>query len=499
MSTLVYALSTVDADSAVRVLRSAGVEAKAVGSCAELRKELSVGTGALVILEEMLEGEVRTVIVEHVAAQQPWSDLPILVLAKRGADSTEAQKAVEHLGNVTVLERPVRVLALITAVRSALRGRRRQFEVRSLNERKDHLLATLAHELRNPLAPISNAAAVLKKQFPDPQAQRLTEIIGRQTSHLTRLVDDLLDVARITSGKIELQLAPSTVSQVVVHALEIASDAIQRSGNTLVVKQPEVPVPLLADHVRLVQAVSNLLLNAAKFTPPKGRIELRVDVAGPWVDFVVQDSGRGIDSDVIGSIFEMFDQGRATSEPSTGLGLGLHLAKSFAEMHGGFATVTSSGVGQGSEFRLSLPIIGEEQGDPPAASVSNIVNGLDVLVVDDNKDAAQTLQALLSSMGAKVSVAYDGQAAVSVVSQKKPDVIIMDIGMPVMDGYEAARRIRRLDSANTIVLVALTGWGQFSDKARASEAGFHVHLVKPLQLEELLVALAAALTAIAPA
>jgi signal transduction histidine kinase/ActR/RegA family two-component response regulator len=478
---LVYALSPTESALAVRVLAASGLQAQAIGAPAQLRSELAAGAGALLVMEEVLTGAVVAAVTDHLAAQPAWSDLPILVATKSGADSTEAHGAVVHLGNVTLLERPVRTMALASAARSALRSRKRQYEVRALNARKDQLLATLAHELRNPLAPISNAAAVLQRLFPAPQAANLVQIIQRQTTHLTRLVDDLLDVARITSGKLTLQLAPTTLSQVITHALEIAGEAIRSRQHTLAVDQPQVPVRLLADHVRLVQAVSNLLLNAAKFTPAGGEIALRAEVHGPAVEFTVRDSGRGIDAEALERIFDMFEQSRAVGEPSGGLGLGLHLVRA-----------ASAGLGHGSEFTLSLPVVQHDQAEGQLSDAAAARPALPqrVLVVDDNVDAARTLQTLLALHGVQVSVVHDGAQAVETVGRELPEAVVMDIGMPVMNGYEAARRIRARHSPSEVMLIALTGWGQYADRARATEAGFDFHFVKPLEVEALMACLA---------
>jgi CheY-like chemotaxis protein len=263
-------------------------------------------------------------------------------------------------------------------------------------------------------------------------------------------------------------------------------------GHRLAVEQPASPVQLVADHVRLVQAVSNLLLNAAKFTPPGGDIVLRVRANATRVDFTVIDSGRGIEREALERIFDMFEQARAAGEPSAGLGLGLHLARAFAELHGGTAFARSAGPGHGSEFTLRLPIVQPVETAAPQASIDRSALPRRVLVVDDNRDAAQTLQALLSLHGVEVAVAHDGAQAVEAVRRDAPSAVVMDIGMPVMNGYEAARRIRELRLPHDIVLIALTGWGQYADKASAAEAGFDFHFVKPLQIEDLIACLAKA-------
>jgi CheY-like chemotaxis protein len=387
----------------------------------------------------------------------------------------------------------VRTATLISAARLALRARERQYQVRTLNRRKDEFLATLAHELRNPLAPIRNAMAIVERLHPTPDIERLAGMVERQVSHLQRLVDDLLDMARITNGKVDLQVSRTTVADIVTHALEIAEATISAKAHRLTIQQPDETVVLQADHVRVVQTVANLLVNAAKFTPPSGSIALTVQTCGPMVEFRVGDSGKGIAAASLERIFDMFAQARAIGEPTGGLGIGLHLAKAFAELHGGTVVAHSDGAGKGSEFVLRLPVVMEADAVRPAqpgdAGVACKQPGK-VLVVDDNVDAASTLAALLGLQGIAVSVAYDGAAAVAAVQRDKPDAVVMDIGMPVMNGYDAARRIRGEFGEREPVLIALTGWGQFADKQRAKDAGFDSHLVKPVDFQELISCLA---------
>jgi signal transduction histidine kinase len=482
-----------DAHLAERVLQSAGIDAAVCASPSVLAEEFERGVGALLLAEETL-GEAMLAVLGRALEQQPqWSDLPVLVMAKRGADSLDAQRAVEHLGNVTMLERPVRTLTLVSAARAALRARDRQYEMRALNRRKDEFLATLAHELRNPLAPIRNAMAIVQRLHPSPQITSLVGMVDRQVSHLTRLVDDLLDVARITSGKLELQLSPTSARRVAAHALEIAQASLDAKGHHVRLEQPDDDLVLHADHVRLVQAVANLLVNAAKFTPPGGEVLLRVRREGAQVAFTVRDTGVGLAPGDLERIFDMFEQTRTIGEPTGGLGLGLHLTRAFAHLHGGTVQAGSAGPGQGSEFVLRVPVAGTWATEAAGAGTSAVAlpgSGRKVLVVDDNVDAATTLEALLSLHGMDVSVAYDGAAAVTHVESHQPDAVVMDIGMPVMNGYEAARRIRTRLPGHRPMLIALTGWGQYADKARATEAGFDVHFVKPLRIDELLGCLA---------
>ncbi|HEY1231679.1 MAG TPA: HAMP domain-containing sensor histidine kinase, partial [Ramlibacter sp.] len=345
-----------DAHLAERVLREGGIDAAVCPDEVDVAAGLDSGAGALLVAEEMLTPLLLSVLARFLQQQPPWSDLPVLVMAKRGAESLDVQRAVEHLGNVTMLERPVRTLSLVSAARSALRARERQYEMRALNQRKDEFLATLAHELRNPLAPIRNATAIMQRLHPSPQVTSLVGMVDRQVSHLTRLVDDLLDVARITSGKLELQLSATTARRVAAHALEIAQAATEAKGHRVAIEQPEGELYLRADHVRLVQALANLLVNAAKFTPPGGDIRLQVRQEGDGVAFAVRDNGVGLAPEDLDRIFDMFEQTRTVGEPTGGLGLGLHLTRAFAHLHGGTVRASSPGPGQGSEFVLRLPL-----------------------------------------------------------------------------------------------------------------------------------------------
>jgi signal transduction histidine kinase/CheY-like chemotaxis protein len=488
---LVFTGSAREGALAVRVLGARGIPSEFVRDAEELAARLP-GAGALLMVEEALAGAALGALLQHLDAQPPWSDLPILLLTRRGADSPGSRDAFERLGNVMLLERPVRTMTLVSAARSALRGRKRQYEVRALDARKDQMLATLAHELRNPLAPIRNVAEVLRRRFPAPEVDRLLGIVDRQLSHLTRLVDDLLDVARINSGKLELRKGATTTAAVVQHAIEIASGETAARGHRIEVDQPAQPAALLGDHVRVVQSVANLLVNAAKFTEGPGEIALKVRVSGATVEFSVRDRGRGIEPAQLEEIFGMFRQSRRAGEPSTGLGLGLHLTRAFADLHGGSVRARSDGPGHGSEFTLSLPIVVEpSQPVVPGVAASASLGPQKVLVVDDNADAANTLQMLLGLVGLDVAVAYDGAEAVRHVCSQPVDAVVMDIGMPGMNGYDAARAMCRCLAGRRPLLVALTGWGQYRDTTMATEAGFDFHFVKPLVLEDLLACLAA--------
>jgi signal transduction histidine kinase len=488
---LIYPAVARDGLLASKVLSSVGIETLICSGSEAVLRALAEGAGALLVVEEVVAGAAIHPLKRFVDTQPAWSDLPILVLTKRGADSLEAQRAVEHLGNVTLLERPVRTIALVSAAQSALRARERQYQVRLADQRKDEFLATLAHELRNPLSPIRTSIGLIRRLQPSDEVRKLTDIVDRQTVHLTRLVDDLLDVARITTGKVALNATHTTLSAVITHALEIAASSMQEKQHELEVVQPTEEFALDADHARIVQSVANLLVNAAKYTPPHGHIALTASVEGNVVTFRVRDDGRGLAPESLTRIFELFAQARSADEPPSGLGIGLNLARKFAELHGGSITATSDGLGRGSEFVLTLPVVvGVEQPASTGAAGASVDGaGRRVLVVDDNKDAADTLEAFLTMEGFSVAVAYDGAAALEKVQLHAPDVVLMDIGMPRMDGYEAARMLRA--AGRPLRLIALTGWGQALDKAKAQEAGFDRHFVKPVDLATIVEALRA--------
>ncbi|MES2413734.1 MAG: response regulator [Pseudomonadota bacterium] len=481
-----------DAVLTARVLQSVGIGSIICRSSLELLEQLGKGAGAVLMVEEVIAGASLRPVAEYVAAQPTWSDIPILLLTQSGADSSDVRRAVGKLGNVTLLERPVRTVALISAARSALRARERQYQVRDADQRKDEFLATLAHELRNPLAPIRTSMGILQHLHPDSaEVTRVRNIVDRQVTHLTRLVDDLLDVARITSGKVVLKTGHISLRSVVNHALEISGSAMETKKHHLEVHQPAQENVLVADHARLVQSVANLLVNAAKFTGEAGRIVLTVAVDGSNVTFSVRDNGIGLEPSSIEHIFDLFAQTPVPGEAPAGLGIGLSLARQFAQMHGGTLHAVSEGLGKGSEFVLTLPVLVKES--LPVAVEEKVDEEImkelttrKILVVDDNVDAADTLEALLGMDGFEVTTVYDGVAAVAAAADVKPDIVVMDIGMPGMDGYDAARMIRQQPGGDGMMLIALTGWGQSADKSRASQAGFNHHLVKPVDYDMLM-------------
>jgi signal transduction histidine kinase/ActR/RegA family two-component response regulator len=362
--------------------------------------------------------------------------------------------------------------------------------LREADRRKDEFLAMLAHELRNPLAPIRNSLHILRLLVRnDPTADSAGEMMERQVGHMVRLVDDLMEVSRITRGSIELRKERLEAAAIVRSAVETSRPVIDGARHELVIAVPSDPVTLEGDHVRLTQVISNLLNNAAKYTEAGGRIWLTIRREGGDALISVKDTGIGIPDDILPHVFDPFVQGaRTTPHTQGGLGIGLTLVKRLVEMHGGSVEARSDGAGRGSEFVVRLPLV--EQ--PPAVDASGrsgrssaVLTQRRVLVVDDNRDAAESMRLLLELLGAEVRVAYDGQDALELLESYQPAVVLLDIGMPGMDGHEVARRIRQRPQLGNVTLIALTGWGQDEDRRRSELAGFDHHLIKPADVRTL--------------
>ena len=362
------------------------------------------------------------------------------------------------------------------------------------NHRKDEFLAMLAHELRNPLAPISAAAQVLRLAPGQPdKVRQYSEVISRQVNHMTTLVNDLLDVSRVTRGMVQLEMAEVDVKAVVTQAAEQVHPLIEAGKHSLVVQLGAARASVLGDRARLIQVTANLLANAAKYTPAGGRILLSVAPADGKVRIDVADNGSGIDSDLLPQVFDLFVQGKRTPDRAQGgLGLGLALVKNIVAMHGGQVRVRSAGAGQGSTFTVELPLASGTVAAPaaPAAPAPAAVRGQRrILLVDDNVDAAQTLAALLEAAGHLVRTVNDPRAALPAAVTQMPDVFILDIGMPGIDGHALARQLRSQPALSGAVYIALTGYGQASDRASSRDAGFDHHLVKPVDAGRLLAVL----------
>jgi signal transduction histidine kinase/ActR/RegA family two-component response regulator len=468
---------------------------------AELFEEIEAGAGAVILADEALLPETSDGLLERLREQPPWSDLPLIVFT-RGQESSELLlERLVPLGNATILERPVRMSTLMSAVKAALRARRRQYEIRDLlrrqaeaDRRKDEFLAMLGHELRNPMAAIRNALWVLDEVgSEEPQEVRQREVIMRQTRHLVRMVDDLLDVSRVTLGKIILQRRPVDLRETAERCLaELGMETLARSNGLELSVEARTAV-VMGDPVRLEQVACNLLQNAIKYTPRGGRLRVTVDTEGEEAVLRVRDTGVGLSPGMLQTIFEPFAQVESSRQRSEGgLGLGLPLVRSLAEMHGGRVEALSDGPGRGSEFVVRLPLLTEEvqparfrkpaqtQAQAVAAARPEPAAGLHVLVVEDNEDGRESLRELLEIWGHEVSVAGSGPEGVEMAFSIRPEVALVDIGLPGLDGNEVARRIRSVLGGDEISLIAMTGYGQPEDRRRALQAGFDCYLVKPV-------------------
>jgi CheY-like chemotaxis protein/two-component sensor histidine kinase len=356
---------------------------------------------------------------------------------------------------------------------------------------KDEFIAVLAHELRSPLAPIRTSVGIIRAHATHPLVARCGDIIDRQTAHMARLLDDLLDTSRLSRNTLTLQRARLRLGDVLQSAMEIASPLIEQQRLELSMDGLDEPVWLDADHARLTQVFGNLLNNAAKYSKPGGRVDLIVRPGPGWVVVSVRDAGIGIAPDMLDRVFEPFTQATmARDHAPGGVGIGLSLAHRLVEMHGGTIQAMSEGTGSGSEFVVRLPVCPDEVvfPDPPAAPPVASTSPLPrrVLVADDNVDSADMEAALLSAVGCEVRTVYDGESTLREAERFRPDVVLLDIGMPDIDGHEVCARIRSQSWGGTMVLIAVSGWGQEGDRRRSARAGFNMHLVKPVDPDALL-------------
>jgi PAS domain S-box-containing protein len=458
--------------------------------------------------ERMLGYRMREILGRPIAIFHPPEDAlrirreALAALAANGTWRSELT-FVRRDGSRGVCETVVKPLANArgdiygaVSVSRDITGRRRaeqqlqrlNLELSKADRRKDEFLATLAHELRNPLAPMRNVLEILRlKEFADPQLSWSRDVFDRQLQHMTHLVDDLLEVSRITQGKLELRKQRLELARAMQSAMEAAQPTVQASAHHLSVTLPREALYLDADPTRLSQMILNLLNNAAKYTPPGGSISLAAEREGDEAVIVVRDSGIGIPREHLDSVFEMFSQLAPALERSQGgLGIGLALVRGLAELHGGTVAAMSGGPGSGSEFVIRLPLSKAtlEQAASAPVEVPRAA-GLRVAIVDDNADAADSLAMVLELEGHEVRTAGNGIAGLELIDEFAPHAVILDIGLPRLNGYEVARRIRLEHRDAGILLIAVTGWGQQQDKQAAEEAGFDHHFTKPVDPREL--------------
>jgi signal transduction histidine kinase/CheY-like chemotaxis protein len=492
-SILILTATARDAALAARALENSGMSALTCDNTRDLDASLEQGVGAIVLSEEASGEEVLSSLERFWSSQAPWSDLPILFLQAPGATSeSPSVKRLRSRGNLVLLERPLHQLTLISATETALRARRRQYEVRDLIAEKeadvrgrDEFLAMLGHELRNPLAAIRYAIGLLDELDDGTVTKTPREVIGRQTTHLARLVDDLLDVARVTRGKITLAKKPVDLNEVARKTLESLEVSLRETGHEFVFQPWPEDILIDGDAVRIEQIFSNLLFNAFKYTPQGGRIELRLEVHENEAFAVFVDNGIGMSAELLARVFDLFSQAQNAIDRSRGgLGIGLTLVKGLVELHGGSIHATSAGAGQGSRFEVRFPLLKAVQTPSKPVAVGNSKTDWNVLLVEDNDDAREVLRILLELSGYRVDCASDGQEGLRKLIEDRPEVALVDIGLPLMDGYEVAERARAA-FGDEVFLIALTGYGQPEDRQRALEAGFNEHLTKPIEASRL--------------
>jgi PAS domain S-box-containing protein len=619
-----------DAAGTKRVFEDADIASHTCRDLLELCEEAERGAGAVLIAEEALLFDKGKHLRRLLDDQEPWSDLPLIVLTPSGSDSRGTTEALRSFGNVTLVKRPVQISILISTTRAALRDRGRQYKVRSLLEnekrhadelnrsekrlrltvesvrdyaifgtdangaistwnsgaervfgwseseilgqnasvlftpegralglperelaialltgraeheewqeckdgrrffasgittpicdengvhtgftkvardvtqrkhaedalreadrRKDEFLAMLAHELRNPLAAVANAIHVLKMSNSSEHVDFAKDVVERQVRQLTRLIDDLLDVSRITTGKIRLRREFVDAAALLDQAIESARPLINERKHELIQSIDRGNLPLKADPARFEQIVLNLLTNAAKYTESGGRVWLTAKNNGEHVVISVRDNGMGIVPEKIPEMFQLFSQGeRSIARSEGGLGIGLTIVQKLTEMHGGTVAADSEGIGKGSEFTIRLPVARKSAAtvSRSEAKIADLRSQTRILVVDDNVDTADGLDHLLRILGNEVRLAHDGPSALAVAESFKPEFVLLDIGLPGMDGYEVVTKLREAEFGKDAIIIAVTGYGQDKDRRRSHAAGFDHHLVKPIDFDSL--------------
>jgi signal transduction histidine kinase len=457
---------------------------------------------ALALIDVQMPGLDGFELAELMRGSERTRPIPIIFVTAGNADAQRRFRGYEA-GAVDFIYKPIEADVLrskadvffelfrqrqqIAAQRDALQAHAEA--LKDADVRKDEFLATLAHELRNPLAPLRHGLDILRRSPDSPEAANIRDMMDRQLVHLVRLIDDLLDVSRVTQGKVELRKERVEVTDIVRSAVEVSRPLIDSAGHSLTVDLPSEPIWIEGDLTRLAQIVGNLLNNAAKYTPEGGQIRLAVRGTDDTAMISVSDNGIGIVADMQSKVFQLFTQvDNHLDRARGGLGIGLALVKQLVDMHRGTITLESAGAGNGSTFYVRMPRASPPV--PPSVSEESLQQPsmsqpLRVLVVDDTIEVAQTVGWMLEEIGHDYHLVHDGRLALQAAKDYMPDAILLDIGLPGMDGYDVCRAFRKDEMFKTIPIIAQTGWGQDRDKASASAAGFNYHLVKPVSLDEL--------------
>jgi signal transduction histidine kinase/ActR/RegA family two-component response regulator len=494
---LVFAPSGHDGSTVVAILDRAGISAVASDSASGLCQRAARGVAAVVLSQEALDATLTLEFGALLRQQPAWSDLPVIVFMSAGAGQAQVEERLRAaLGNVTVVQRPASPINLVTAVHSALRARQRQYQIRDLLQRRDdeirqrdQFLAMLGHELRNPLGAITNAAELISRMVGgDSIVRKPVDIVKRQAAHLARLVNDLLDVARVTSGKLELALERLDLRVVLTRTVEALADRARAGGLTLVDASGSEPLWVNGDPIRLEQVFTNLVVNAIKYTPAGGRIEITAGRLGGVISVDVTDSGVGIESDMLEQVFELFAQAEpALDRAQGGMGVGLTIVRSLVRRHNGEVRAHSAGKNQGSRFTIILPTATPATATvgPDAPLAGQAGQGRTVMIIEDNADNRETMRELLEDAGYRVEEAGDGQRGLERILELNPSAALIDVGLPGLDGYHVARGVRAALGPSPL-LIAITGYGQVDDERRSQQAGFDAHLTKPVNMATLL-------------
>jgi signal transduction histidine kinase/ActR/RegA family two-component response regulator len=468
-----------DAELTAEFLASHGIASTVCADAHELVTCIAAGAACALITQDALDGDLQRDLSRTLADQPAWSDFPILVLVSLQASQLSQRLALE-LGNVTVLERPLAPNILLTSVRSALRARRRQYEARAAIQQRDQFLAMLGHELRNPLGAIVLATQLIREGGDSAQLESRIDLIERQSTLLARLVDDLLDVARVTTGKVRLRREAVDVDDTIRSCIMALADRARARGVSLAFTTTSGAV-IEGDKVRIEQVLNNLVSNAIKYSPAGRTVTVSSAIEGDTCVMRVRDQGIGIARDMQSRVFELFAQADGSLDRADGgMGIGLTLVDRLVRLHGGKVELHSKGLGHGSELVVRLPI-----GAPSKAE--NVIplelgtSKLRVVLVEDNADIRELTRELLEILGCAVELAVDGREGIERILASRPDVALVDIGLPILDGYAVAREIRK-QLGSAILLVAASGYGLEHDREQAQLAGFDRHVTKPLDI-----------------
>jgi signal transduction histidine kinase/ActR/RegA family two-component response regulator len=483
-SVLVLAPRGRDAELMVALLAKHGLPAVACADANALIGQIGDDAGCALLTQEALDSTLQLRLAQALSVQPPWSDFPLIALVNAQTSDASQLLALE-LGNVTALERPLAPHTLLSAVRAALRARRRQFEARAAIQQRDQFLAMLGHELRNPLGAIMLAAQLAREDADQAQLVKRLGMIERHSNVLGRLVDDLLDVARVTTGKVRLRREAVDIDATIRGCVATLGERATNHGITLKLAATSGAV-IEGDAVRIEQVINNLVANAIKYSQAERSVFLSSAIEGTHCVIRVRDEGIGIAPEMQKRVFELFAQADSSLERSEGgMGIGLTLVDRLVRLHGGRVELHSEGLGHGSELLVRLPI-----GSPPGNSQPTLVMpsepdcGLRVVVVEDNADLRDLTSDLLEVLGCQVELADDGRLGLETILRSKPDLALVDIGLPVLDGYEVAREVRA-KLGSSVWLVAVSGYGLDRDREQSKEAGFDRHITKPLDTNTL--------------